>query len=143
MGVFTENPKGGALPGEGGGGGPGVCTGNLGGGGGGGAGAPFTVKMSPLFGENALNSGRFGVFFPTPFVGIPCWTLPTSHAISNCLCTFTIVMSACFSGVQMSVLSNVLPLIGRKHPSRDVIFSGQNLAKKCQKLSLYMTSSNL
>ena len=25
----------------------------------------------------------------------------------------------------------------------DVIFSGQNLAKKCQKLSLYMTSSNL
>ena len=32
---------------------------------------------------------------------------------------------------------------GRKHPSRDVIFSGQNLAKKCQKLSLYMTSSNL
>ena len=34
-------------------------------------------------------------------------------------------------------------LFGRKHPSRDVIFSGQNLAKKCQKLSLYMTSSNL
>ena len=32
---------------------------------------------------------------------------------------------------------------GRKHPSCDVIFSGQNLAKKCQKLSLYMTSSNL
>ena len=35
------------------------------------------------------------------------------------------------------------PKIGRKHPSRDVIFSGQNLAKKCEKLSLYMTSSNL
>ena len=31
---------------------------------------------------------------------------------------------------------------GRKHPSRDVIFSGQNSAKKCQKVSLYMTSSN-
>ena len=25
-------------------------------------------------------------------------------------------------------------LIGRKHPSRDVIFSGQNLARKCQKI---------
>ena len=37
----------------------------------------------------------------------------------------------------------VFLLIGRKHPSRDVIFSGPNLAKKFQKLSLYMTSSNL
>ena len=44
---------GGGLPG-GGGGGPGVCTGNWGGGGGGGAEAPFTVKMSPFFGENAF-----------------------------------------------------------------------------------------
>ena len=33
--------------------------------------------------------------------------------------------------------------VGRKHPSRDVIFSGQILAKKCQKSSLYMMSSNL
>ena len=33
--------------------------------------------------------------------------------------------------------------IGRKHPSRDVIVSGQNLAKKCQKSSLYMTSLSL
>ena len=41
------------------------------------------------------------------------------------------------------VLSGEQALLGRKHPSRDVIFSGQNLAKKCQKLSLYMTSSNL
>ena len=32
-----------------------MCTGNLGGGGGG-AEAPFTVKMSPLFGENALRA---------------------------------------------------------------------------------------
>ena len=52
-GDFAENPRGrGGLPR--GGGGPGVCTGNLGGGGGGGAEAPFTVKMSPLFGENAF-----------------------------------------------------------------------------------------
>ena len=28
----------------------------------------------------------------------------------------------------------VFCVIGRKHPSRDVIFSGQNLAKKCQKI---------
>ena len=34
-------------------------------------------------------------------------------------------------------------IFGRKHPSRDVIFSGQNFGQKCQKLSLYMTSSNL
>ena len=32
VGVLPQNPRGGALPGEGGGGGPGVCTGNLGGG---------------------------------------------------------------------------------------------------------------
>ena len=29
------------------------------------------------------------------------------------------------------------------HPSRDVVFSGQNLAKKNQKLLLYMTSGSL
>ena len=33
--------------------------------------------------------------------------------------------------------------ISRKHPSRDVIFSGQNLPQKCQKVSLYMTCSKL
>ena len=33
--------------------------------------------------------------------------------------------------------------IGKKHPSRDVIFSGQNLARKCQTLSLHMTSLSL
>ena len=33
--------------------------------------------------------------------------------------------------------------IGRKHPSRDVIFSGQNLLKKRQKSSHHMTSSSL
>ena len=43
----------------------------------------------------------------------------------------------------LSLVLSEVNKIGRKHPSRDVIFSGQNLAKKCQKLSLYMTSSNL
>ena len=33
--------------------------------------------------------------------------------------------------------------VGRKHPSRDVIFSGQNLAKKCEGLSHRMTSLSL
>ena len=33
--------------------------------------------------------------------------------------------------------------ISRMHPSRDVIFFGQNLAKKRQKLFLYMTSGSL
>ena len=45
--VVLKIPERGGLPG--GGGGP-VSTGNLGGG----AEAPFTVKMSPLFGENAF-----------------------------------------------------------------------------------------
>ena len=33
--------------------------------------------------------------------------------------------------------------IGRKHPSRDVIFSSQNLAKNRQKLSHHMTPLSL
>ena len=40
-----------------------------------------------------------------------------------------------------STLHMILPQgddVGRKHPSRDVIFSGQNLAKKCKKLSHHM-----
>ena len=35
------------------------------------------------------------------------------------------------------------PPISSTHPSRDVVFSGQVLAKKCQKLLLYMTCRNL
>ena len=58
MGVLLKIPRGGGLPGEGDGGGEGVY-GEFGRGGGGGAEAPFTVKMSSLFGENALFSGAF------------------------------------------------------------------------------------
>ena len=47
---------GGVLPGGGRGKGQGVY-GEFGGGGGRGAEAPFTVKMSPLFGENAFTPG--------------------------------------------------------------------------------------
>ena len=47
--VFQERGEGGGARG--------VCTGNFGGGGEGRE-APFTVKMSPLFGENALKSMR-------------------------------------------------------------------------------------
>ena len=61
MGVSLKIPGGGGSSkrrnGEGGGGGPGVCAGNLGGGGEG-AEAPFTAKMSPVFGENAFFSGK-------------------------------------------------------------------------------------
>ena len=54
-GGFTENPRGGggSSRGEGGGGG-GRARGVYGEFGGGGAEAPFTVKMSPVFGENAF-----------------------------------------------------------------------------------------
>ena len=52
-GAFTENPGGGWSSRRGGGGGG--VYGEFGGGGRG-AEAPFTVKMSPLFGENALKT---------------------------------------------------------------------------------------
>ena len=54
-----------------------MCTGTLGGGGGG-AEAPFTVKTSPLFGENALrisktvNFGNFRKMHPS-FPKGGCW----------------------------------------------------------------------
>ena len=54
-GVLLKIPEGGGLPGEGGGGARGV-HGPRGIWGGGGAEAPFTVKMGPLFGENAFES---------------------------------------------------------------------------------------
>ena len=53
-GGYTENPTGGGVFQKRGGGARGCARGIWGGGGG--AEAPFTVKMSPLFGENAFLS---------------------------------------------------------------------------------------
>ena len=52
-GGFTENPGGGGSSRRRGGEG---CVQGIWGGGGGGAEAPITVKMRPLFGENALHA---------------------------------------------------------------------------------------
>ena len=54
VGVLLQIPGGGSSR-RGGEGGPGVSAGNLGVGGG--AEAPFTVKMGPLFGDDAFISG--------------------------------------------------------------------------------------
>ena len=53
-GGFAENPGGGGSSRERGGGDGQGCVQGIWGGGGGGAEAPFTVKMSPVFGENAF-----------------------------------------------------------------------------------------
>ena len=88
-----------------------------------------------------LQGSGFGAEIPTKTYIARSLSLVRSPVECDSVCELLRVQSQIFG----AVLGGRGLIFGRKHPSRDVIFSGQRVAKKCQKLSLslYMTSLSL